>query len=454
VTTVEVPGIGPVTQLGHTYRLGRHQDVIVGPPPAIDQHREEILEAATAPVPGRPVAGGRTLGHALEGIRVLDLGTVVAGPFGTMILADLGAEVISIEPVTPAVGTAGDATWVCGARGKRSIALNLKDEDGREVLHRLIAGADVLHYNLRPGVAERLGFGYEEARAINPRLVFCQLTAYGSSGPLAGDPGTDQMAQALSGLEWEQGAASRGGHPTWYRFGMTDAVSGMLSVLGVLQALYRREQTGLGQAVETDILSAGLLLGSDASLGPDGLAGRPPLDLQQTGLGPYDRLYETHDGWICVVAPDVACRARLHQVLGLSDGPEVDVATLEAAFRARSAAEWQERLDAAGVPAEVARDCGTAWYDDPHAVASGWVASYDHPVWGRLEQPGEFVSLAGTPGLIRGAPPLIGQHTEEVLQELGYQRADIERLQAKGAVGLPTSSAPPWRPPRSPSGRP
>jgi crotonobetainyl-CoA:carnitine CoA-transferase CaiB-like acyl-CoA transferase len=235
---------------------------------------------------------------------------------------------------------------------------------------------------------------------------------------------------------------------------MTDAVSGMLSVLGVLQALYRREQTGLGQAVETDILSAGLLLGSDASLGPDGLAEHPPLDLRQTGLGPYYRLYETLDGWICVVAPDAACRARLHQVLGLTDGPEVAVPRLEAAFRTRSAPEWGERLDAAGVPCEVARDCGTTWYDDPHAVASGWVATYDHPVWGRLEQPGEFVRLSGTPGHIRGAPPLIGQHTEEVLQELGYAGPDIERLQTKGAVGLATSSAPPSRRPRSPSGRP
>ncbi len=440
VTTVEVPGMGPVVQLGHTYHLEHHPDVVQGPPPSVDQHRGEILDVVAGPPPGRPAPTGRPLRHALEGIRVLDLGTAVAGPFGTMLLGDLGAEVIKVEPVSAAVGTPGDATWVCGARGKRCIAVNLKSAEGQEILRRLIATVDVLHYNLRPGVAERLGFGYEEARKLNPRLVFCHLTAYGSTGPLAGKPGTDQMAQALCGLEYEQGAASSGGHPTWYRFGMTDAVSGALSALGVIQALYRREQTGQGQAVETDILSAGMLLASDEFIGPAGLVRRTPLDRRQTGLGPYYRLYETRQGWICIAAVGPGHQERLHRLLGLPTGSTVTSDALEAAFEGESAMEWQRRLDAAGVPCEVAREQSGTWCDDPHAKVNEWVASYDHPVWGRLEQPGEFVRLSETPGWIRGAPPIIGQHTEEVLREIGYQDAEIAQLDAQGVVGVSPGS--------------
>ena len=277
-------------------------------------------DLAAGPPPERTAPVGRSLAYALDGIRVLDLGTAVAGPFGTMLLGDLGADVIKIEPVSAAVGSPGDATWVSGARGKRCIAVNLKEADGQEILRRLIATADVLHYNLRPGVAERLGFGYEEVRKLNPSLVFCHLTAYGSTGPMADQPGTDQMAQALCGLEYEQGASSSGGHPTWYRFGMTDAVSGMLSVLGVVQALYRREQSGEGQVVETDILSAGMLLASDEFVGPAGLVRRTPLDIGQTGLGPYYRLYETQQGWVCIAALGADHRERLHRVLGLRGG--------------------------------------------------------------------------------------------------------------------------------------
>ncbi len=439
VSTVELPGVGPVTQVGHTYHLERHEERVPGPPPGVGEHTDAVLASLphwrSAAAGSRPTSSGR-LAHALDGIRVLDFGTAVAGPFGAMILGDLGADVITIQPIARA-GQTGESTWVSSSRGKRCICVDLKAPEGRRIAHQLIASADVIHYNLRTGVAERLGFGYEQAKAINPRIVFCHLTGYGNTGPLAHWPGVDQMAQSLCGLEYEQGATPNGGHPTWYRFGMADATTSMLTVIGVLQALYQREITGLGQAVETNILNAGMLLASDAFLGPDSLPRRPHLDRRQTGFGPYYRLYEATDGWLCVAAVGSEQRRQLLLVTGVDPAGCADAqieALLEERFQSAGSSTWFDRLDAAGVPCELARDRAHDWYDDPDAVDNGWVVAYDHPVWGRLEQPGTFVHLSDTPGRIRGAPPVIGADTREVLEQIGYSDAEIDGLRAAGVV--------------------
>jgi crotonobetainyl-CoA:carnitine CoA-transferase CaiB-like acyl-CoA transferase len=439
VTTVEVPGVGPVAQLGETYTLSGHVDGTPGAPPDLGANTDDVLRSLT---PGffaldgrddhRSRTRGEEAGRALEGVRVLDLGTVVAGPFGGMLMADLGADVIRVAPIGGEFGgVTGDATWLSAARGKRCVAVDLKSDDGQAILRRLIEGADVVHYNLRHGVAERLGFGHEQVRAINPRVVYSHLSGYGVTGPMAGWPGSDQMAQALCGVEWSQGATDAGGHPTWLRFGLTDAISGMLSVIGVLQALWERERTGEGQKVETDILRAGMLLASDGFVGPPSLPRRAELDRDQMGRGPYERLYGTADGWLCVVAPTEYEQDALRRVVGADEG------NLPSAFRARSATEWFDLLDAAGVPCEVARVLTHSWCDDPDVVANGYVVAYDHPVWGRLEQPGPFVQLTGTPGHIQRGPALVGQHTREVLRDLGYDDEAIDGLHGRGIVASP-----------------
>jgi crotonobetainyl-CoA:carnitine CoA-transferase CaiB-like acyl-CoA transferase len=196
-----------------------------------------------------------------------------------------------------------------------------------------------------------------------------------------------------------------------------------------------RAPTGRGQVVESDILRAGMLLTSDAFIGPASLPRRPHLDLHQTGLGSWTRLWETADGWICVDAATDEQRDALTSMLGVArpddGGP---VVAFEAAFRARSADEWSTALDAAGVPNEVARDRAADWCDDPDALANGWIAAYEHPVWGRLEQPGAFFGLSTTPPSVDVPPPLIGQHTDEVLGELGFTPERIADMRERGTV--------------------
>jgi crotonobetainyl-CoA:carnitine CoA-transferase CaiB-like acyl-CoA transferase len=461
VTVVDVPGVGPVRQFGRAFRTeGEPAGFSPEPAPAVGEHtaalvsdRASVPVTATGPAVPDSAPVDPTDRGPLAGIRVLDFGTALAGPFGTMILGDLGADVIKVDPVGRGVGQPGESTWVACQRGKRSIAIDLKADAGRRIATELIASADVLHYNLRTGVAERLGYGYEQARAINPRIVFCHVTGYGSTGPLATWPGVDQMGQALCGHEYEQGATPSGGHPTWYRFGMCDAATGMLSIVGVLEALLAREAgspTPGSRKIEADILTAALFLSSSAFVGPDALPTRPHLDAEQMGLGALHRLYATTDGWLCVVADADQHWKALCAVTGL-DGLVTDprfsdtaerarngealAAILEPVLGARTAAEWFAALDGAGVPCEVAElDGATRLWDDADAGTNTWVAGFRHPVWGRLDQPAGFVDFSVTPARPAGPPPVLGADTSAVLAELGYDADAIEALRVAGAV--------------------
>ena len=452
---VDVPGIGVTKQFVHPYHLEHSDASIKGPPPAVGQHTQEVLASLKAPaIAGAATAQApQTLNHPLEGIRVLDLGIALAGPYAPALLGDLGAEVIKvIAPASDgANATRGDSNQVYFGcqRGKRCIALDLKTEEGREVLYDLIRTADVLHYNLRVGVAERLGYGYETVKKINPRLIFCHTTAYGETGPYATYPGVDQMGQALSGLEWEQGATDAGGHPQWSQFGYCDASNAFISVIAVLQALYHRDKTGDGQFVGACIVNGATFNAADAVLLPSGeLAPRLHLDKEQTGLGPLYRFYETQTGWICIaVVKDAEWRA-LGDTLGqpaLADDPRfatvearaenADALTglLRSLFYTRTAEDWFQQLDAAGVPCEIVSDSfRETWYDDPDMIANGLVAKYPHATAGLTEQYGLLFNFSATPGKIWGAPPIVGEHTTEILESLGYDAARIRDLQESG----------------------
>jgi crotonobetainyl-CoA:carnitine CoA-transferase CaiB-like acyl-CoA transferase len=431
---VDDPQLGPVRQAGISFRLhGVPPPAVQGPQPAVGQHTDEVLGAlADEPARARAVRPAtRAVAHALEGVTILDLGNFLAGPFGPMLLGDLGATVYKLEsPLGDQMRPVTQPFNGC-QRGKLDVVVDLKQPEGLEIAHRLMREVDVVHHNMRPGVAERLGVDYETAKRLYPSVIYCHTTMWGNDGPRATWPGFDQLAQASCGLEQELGGEGNG--PNWYRFGMCDQACAVQSTLAVLMALYWRERTGEGQLVDTSIVNGGVFLNTDAWIGPDGWSKRPTTDARQTGFGPLYRLYETSDGWIAL-----ACLGDTHRHALASVVPALDAGALEAFFAARTMQEAFDQLDAAGVPVEMAReDARRTWFTQPDLVAAGLVAEYEHPQYGRFRQFGSLVDLSETPGRIAGPPPLLGQHSREVLAHLGYSDAEIQTLRDHGVTLWP-----------------
>jgi crotonobetainyl-CoA:carnitine CoA-transferase CaiB-like acyl-CoA transferase len=392
--------------------------------------------------------------HALEGVRLIDFGQYLAGPFGPMVIGDLGADVIKVEPVTgDGMRFANQPFFGC-QRGKRDIALDLKSERGREIALQLVERADIVHHNMTAGVAVRLGIGYEDCKRVNDDIVYCNTWAYGLEGPLARFGGLDPLYQAVAGLEYEQGPVREGNAPNYLRFGMTDTANAMLSVVGCLAALYHQRVTGEGQELWTSLLDGGSMFASDAVLVDGEAVPRPRLDQAQTGMDALYRLYETQEGWIQIAAIEDAHWSGLCAALGtpeLVDDPRFATggaraehrhqleALLTPRFSTRTAIQWTRALDSAGVPNEIAFDsqAGARQHFDADNERLGLVAEYDHPLLGRMRQFGSFIDFSETPGLVHGPPPLVGQHTIEILEWLGYSQSDMDDLKEQRVVYWP-----------------
>ena len=392
--------------------------------------------------------------HALEGVRLIDFGQYLAGPFGPMVIGDLGADVIKVEPVTgDGMRMAGQPFFGC-QRGKRSLALDLKNPRGREIALQLVERADIVHHNMTAGVAVRLGIGYEDCKRVKPDLVYCNTWAYGLEGPLARFGGLDPLYQASAGLEYEQGPVREGNAPNYLRFGMTDTANAMLSVVGCLAALYHQRVSGEGQELWTSLLDGGSMFASDAVLVDGNAVPRPRLDKAQTGTDALYRLYETQEGWIQIAAledahwtalcsalgaPELASDPRFATPAARSENRRQLESLLEPRFLPRTAIVWSRWLDAAGVPNEIAIDAnaGERVMFDGDNERLGLVAEYDHPLLGRMRQYGSLVDFSETPGKIGGPPPMVGEHTIEILEWLGYSRADIDELKAERVVYWP-----------------
>jgi crotonobetainyl-CoA:carnitine CoA-transferase CaiB-like acyl-CoA transferase len=383
---------------------------------------------------------------ALEGVRLIDFGQYLAGPFGPMILGDLGAEVIKVEPVTgDGMRMASKPFFGC-QRGKRDIALNIKDPRGLAIALELVATADVVHHNMTAGVATKLGIDYTACKKMKPDIVYCNTWAYGLEGPLARFGGLDPLYQASSGLEHESAAVHEGNVPLYYRFGMCDASNAMLSIVAVLGALYHRKRTGEGQEVWTSLFDGGAIFTSDAHLVGGVAAPRPHLDKELMGVSATYRLYRTQDDdWICIAAitdddfarlctglgvPEIVDDARFTTAASRAEHRRQLETILEPRFRTKTAVFWTRTLDDAGVPNEIPFDThgGEAPLFDSDNVELGLVARYAHPVLGEMRQFGELIDFSETPGRVGGPPPLVGQDTRSILRELGHQDPEIDAL--------------------------
>ncbi len=442
VVDVAHPEHGMLRQAGILYGLSATPGRVQGPPPRAGQHDGELPMAPagarpsspprpSAPASAPPVGVAPEQRGPLEGVTVLDLGFAVAGPFGTQVLADLGADVIKINAWRDPFWHSRHIAYGCN-RGKRSIGIDLKTPEGLQVLHRLVERADVVHSNMRRDALRRLKCDEASLREVNPDIIYCHTRGF-DRGPRSDSPGNDQTGCSLAGVTWEDGGSWQGGRPFWSMTSLGDTGNGFLSAIGVIQALYHRARTGQPQGVDTSILNAGLLVASMAAVRPDGTAlPRPRLDGMQLGLSPYYRLYEATDGWVCVAAATPAHRRALAGLTGVSDPGFAD---LEGWFSVRSAPSAWQQLDAAGVPAEVCDgEFGKHIYEDPEMHAHQMVVVQEHPKLGRFEHFGQTITFSDTPQRIWGPPPVCGQHTRQIMEQHGFDGAEIDKLVEAKAV--------------------
>jgi crotonobetainyl-CoA:carnitine CoA-transferase CaiB-like acyl-CoA transferase len=374
------------------------------------------------PVPPPRGAGGN---RPLEGVKIIDLGNFLAGPFAMLLAADLGADVIKVEATTGDQMRWIDWGFNACQRGKRALALQLKDPRAKPVMERLIAWADVAHHNLRMPAATKLGLSYDALRAINPALIYCHVNSYGTTGPRKDWPGYDQLFQAMSGWEAESGGA--GNRPSWLRFGMMDHLCAMSSLQATLNALRNRDRTGEGAFVSASLLGAAAFTAETIALADGGLTPFARLNGAQTGISERDRLYACADGWVAVLAEDDAAWERMIATL---DGQPLDMA-----LGRLSAQEAIAFLHHNGCLADIVRERGAAgFFDDPANRACGLVAAYDHPRFGLLEQAGSFWHFGDQPSVMDRAPPVLGQHSDEILAMLDFSPSEIGTLRDAGVV--------------------
>ena len=394
------------------------------------------------------------MASALDGIKVVDLTRTLAGPFCTMMLGDMGADVIKVEE--PSLGDEtrswtpfwnGNSTqFLAFNRNKRSLTLNLKDKRAAAICMKLAVQADVMIESFRAGTADRMGIGYEDVRAINPRVVYCSISGFGRTGPMAERPGYDLIIQGYGGLMSTTGGAD--GQPVRTGYSLVDLFAGMMAYGSIMTALYARERTGVGQLVEASLLEGQIATMSYHAVGYLASGHVPgPMGSAHPSLVPY-QAFPSLDGFFIVGCGNDGLWRRLCPSIGLdelTDDPkyrsntdrvqhrEELVSILSERFRTRTTAEWVEVIGDAGVP------CGpinrvSDLVSDPQVLARDMMVSIPHPQVPGLRAPGSPLKLADMPPTVKRHPPLLGEHNREVLSELGYSIEEVHQLSEEGVI--------------------
>jgi len=393
---------------------------------------------------------------ALKGLKVIDLSHIMAGPACTLLLADMGADVIKVEKIAggddsrrmaqPLIGEEA-AAFLMMNRNKRSIALDLRTEPGKRILRRLLADADVVVENYRRQTLPRLGFDYESLRQDNPGLIYCAISGFGRTGPYADRGGFDLIAQAMSGIMSITGSSPED-PPVKCGPPLTDITAGLLAVIGILAALRKREESGQGQMVETSLLEAGIIQSYWQSAMAFATGEAPgPLGSAHPLTAPY-QAFPTKDGWIVVGGANQTNWLRLVEVLEapeLAEDPrfvsnehrmahrhELEE-ELNNRFRTRSSGEWLVILEGAGLPAGPVYDI-QQMHQDPQVLAREMVVEVEHSRLGPVKTLGFPIKFSDTPGGPTRGAPLLGEHSREILAEHGFSAGEVETMIEGGAV--------------------
>jgi crotonobetainyl-CoA:carnitine CoA-transferase CaiB-like acyl-CoA transferase len=393
----------------------------------------------------------------LSGLKVLDVTQVMAGPFCCQLLGDLGADVTKVEPLGigdasrsglgTILGGGESSAFLAVNRNKRSIAIDLKNAEGRRVFYRLAETADVLVENFRPGVTSRLGIDYTKIQEVNPRLVYASISGFGQDGPYASRPGYDLIAQAMSGVMSVTGEA--GDEPVKCGIPVGDLSAGMFAAIGILSAYASRQATGVGQHIDVSLFESALALSiwETAELWATGEVPQPVGSAHRMSA-PYQRL-RSRDGHLVIGANNqrlwtALCRALERTDLLADERFSTNTARmrnrveltaeLESVLQQRGTQEWVELLLLQGIPAGPIQDYAQACAD-PHTLARDMVITMDHPVEGTIRGLGIPIKMSGTPGSIRYPAPLLGQHTDELLEAAGFTAEESRDLRKVGAVG-------------------
>ena len=437
VVELDDPVLGRVQQVGIGAKLSASPGEVTRAAPRVGEHTDDVVSTLagwpaaepSAPQPPSPPV------PLLDGVRILDLGAYYAGPYSSRLLADLGADVIKVEPVLGDQLRGIERPFYAAQAKKRAMAANLKDPGLAKAATALLQWADVVHHNLRPGAADRLGLDYESVRKINPSIVYVHAPGWGATGPFALRQSFAPMLSGYVGVTFEIAGQF---NPPMPPFANEDPGNGLLGAVGMLLALLHRNRTGQGQFVENPQLNATMGHMAHAVRRLDGeVIGAGRLDPLQMGFGPFERLYQASDGMVCVVAYEERDRHAAVTALAVARVADDDhqAATMAASIAVRSKADVVDALRAAGVAAVEPAGPGVhRFMNDPAQRRIGRVAELSHPDKGNVRELHVLVRASDAAQVPHRLAPELGEHTDEILLQFGYTAEEIAALRAQRAI--------------------